>query len=290
MTLAALDAVLRELLVAGPSSLSPIERSIAFASLRDEALPPRAARALDELVTTGAASALLDLCAWVQSSRWARAQLATARGELAPAIVSSDGGPAAVSLDDRPFEQWIRVVSERDGDDARRAISLLATADPAWLDGLLAALERTHDAPGDRARWLLAPLRSMAPRAPLTERLFRWLERAPSVWRGSLLVALSRSDEVDTDPFEREASKGIDDPDHRSLVLGATLDRAPERGVRIAFAWLAAGGHIDRSTHLRALEAAVMRFVPEAPALAARRLQDGPFAWEVDRLERIARH
>lgn len=286
MTLVAIADALRALAIAGPATLSPLERRAALSSLSEQPLPPRVKSALDTFVATGAASALLDLVAWVESVVAARAQLASMSAPLAPLAADPSALPPE-SVADRTHESWLHLIMCGYRDEARAASALLATADPRWLDERLSRLESGSL---DDAPWLSSLFAALSPFEPLTARLFAWLERAPRAsWAPSLVVALSRSDQVDTDRFERLASAVTTDPGACSLALASLLDRAPERGVRLAFRWLAAGVAIDRASHGRALETALRRYVPEAAGLASARLDAGPFAWEVDKLEQIAR-
>lgn len=288
-SIAALADALRSLALSGPLSLTPIERRFALAGWAELPLPNRASAAFDDFIRTGSASALMDLVAWSESIASRSASFASTSLTLEPLVPAIPGDSRNAAVEDLPFERWIDLIVCGQPDRAKRASALLASSNEQWLDAMFEALERAPDELSRATAWLEPLFASLTPRAPLSDRLLTWLERSPRAsWSPALVAALARSDYANTERFER-AIDGVPTGAWCSTVLATVLDRAPERAVRLAFAWLEAGVALDRAVHARALDAAVLRFEPEFASLAAARLNQGPFAWEVEKLERISR-
>ncbi len=285
--LAALVAAVDELLVAGPASLTPVERRAMLSGDLQAILPPRAAVALDRVVAFGSVSDLLDLASWARSSLAARSPCALAEGPIV-AIAAAQCHDCA--LEAQPFEAWVREL-EHGGAARERAASLLATADREWLRGWLA--DTVHRRGLDQPPWLERLLAKLGSGTEISDHLIVWAESSPPDHRPQWLAAIARDHAMDDGVSRRwmTLAEGCPWPPALADECVRSLLRArPGMAVDLTFTLFARDIDVARSTFDAVLGAMTLHFEPRFARWARARLESGAAsAWQIDALERWIR-
>lgn len=273
---AALDA----LLVAGPMSLTPIERRARFDSALRAALPPRARAAFERWITSGTADALLDVCVWARAAVASRARVATHSGTLTD-LASIDGaGSLAVALADQPVERWVDALATS---HSHEAAALIATA-----SGPLARATLSSVVEGDRGADTALAL--VGDGSDSTGDLIVWAETLDGARRAAALVALCRQRALGEAVRARMiavAQAAELSSDDATECLRALCEHDVGASVDLLFSWLARGVVVVRAVHERVLRA--MAFHDDGRWLrwVDARLESGEAApWEIDALDR----
>ncbi|MFO0556940.1 MAG: hypothetical protein U0269_02865 [Polyangiales bacterium] len=274
------SAALDSLLVAGPSTLSAIERRALFSDALRAPLPPRVRSAFERLVAVGEREALLELCAWARAAAQSRASCATADGEL---VAIEFVERPAIALADQPIERWVAALSSAASDEAA---GLIATAQGPVARATVAELVA-------RVPEASSVLRSVGSDSEWTDDLIVWAEINDPEKSPAALLALCRQRGLQRDVRQRmivaaeQLELGSDDASDCLRALGEHDARA---AVELLFTWLARGINLRRSVHEGTLRAMAFDDDPRWFAWVRARLDSGEaFAWEIEALDRWLR-
>jgi hypothetical protein len=271
------SAALDSLLIAGPSSLSAIERRALFSDAMRAPLPTRVRASFERLIALGERQSLLELCAWARAAAQSRASCATVDGELS--AIEFVERPA-IALADQPIERWVDALRTAASDEAA---GLIATAQGrvarATVIDLVARVPEASSV-----------LRSIGSDSEWTDDLIVWVESSDHEKASAALLALCRQRELRQDVRRRMivAAEQLElRPDDASDCLKALVEHDVRAAVELLFTWLARGIDVRRSVHEAALRAMAFDDDPRWLAWVRVRLDSGEaFAWEIEALER----